>query len=354
MSRNLLVAVVSGALALPMAAQVQADESEVQPHSHPATYEHDHEMDDGMMSPLHAHQHDAHPHAQLHGHSATLYGSLRFGVEMADSDTPNTSSEWDLGSNRGSRFGIKGSMPAGGGLTAGFHLERGIGDTLSKRQQNVSLAGEFGTVKFGNQDAPYYNATTWDGAQTLGGLTDFRVIDGSSRASGVSFASNLGGPFSFHVLAGSGQGGVEGTGGGADHLQVQGTLATGPVTLNIGYQDNDDGQERIGGTVGGSIAAINWEIGYDAGTDSCGMDCDDDRYGAHVGYAVGDGNAYVQYAELDSDMDTGDTDGWLVGYAHTLATNVVVYAEHGRTNTMDAMDGEVATNTTVFAVKIGF
>lgn len=354
MNKSLLAAVVSGALALPMAAQVQADEAEVQPHSHAATYEHDHEMDDGSMSPLHAHQHDAHPHAELHGHSATVYGSLRFGVEMSDDDKPDSSSVWDLGSNRASRFGIKGSMPAGEGLTAGFHLERGIGDTLSKRQQNVSLSGNFGTVKFGNQDAPYYSATTWDGSQTLGGLTDFGVISGSSRASGVSFASNLGGPFSFHVLAGSGAGGVEGSGEGADHLQVKGSLAAGPVTLNIGYQDNDGGQERIGGTVGGNIAAINWEVGYDAGTDACGMNCDDDRYGAHVGYAIGAGNAYVQYSELDSDTDTDDTDGWVVGYAHTLATNVVVYAEHGRTNSMDATDGEVATNTTVFAVKVGF
>ena len=129
MKRDLLVAVVSGALALPMAAQVQADEADVQPHSHPATYEHDHEMDDGSMSPLHAHQHDAHPHAQLHGHSATVYGNLRYGVAMKDTDATGDAGDatWDLGANRGSRWGVKGSMDAGNGVTAGFKFERALG-----------------------------------------------------------------------------------------------------------------------------------------------------------------------------------------------------------------------------------
>ena len=88
MNRKLLVAIVSGVLAAPMAAQVQADEMEVEPHSHPATYEHEHAMEDGSMSPLHAHEHESHPHSELHEHSATVYGNLRYGVSVADDDSP--------------------------------------------------------------------------------------------------------------------------------------------------------------------------------------------------------------------------------------------------------------------------
>ena len=309
MNRKLLVAVVSGALALPLAASVQAD--------------------------------------------ATVYGNLRYGVTMEDDDKPGSNSTWTLGSNRGSRFGIKGSTEAGEGLTAGFQIERNLNDGLTARHHNVYLSGAFGTFKFGRQGAPYYSATTWDGSQTLGGLTDFGAIAGGSRASGVSFASNLGGPFSFHVLLGSGEGGADSSGEGADHVNAGASLAAGPVNLSVGYRDDKDMSERIGGTVGGSVASINWKVGADAGTDSCGADCDDDRYGFHVGYAIGSGNAYVQFSELDSDDDTKDTDGWVFGYSHVLADNVVVYAEHGTTDSMDA-DGDLTSTTTVVALKVGF
>ena len=71
MNRKLLIGVVSGALALPLAASVQAD--------------------------------------------ATVYGNLRYGVSVADDGKAGSNSMWTLGANRGSRFGIKGSMEAGEG-----------------------------------------------------------------------------------------------------------------------------------------------------------------------------------------------------------------------------------------------
>ena len=312
MNRKLLVAVVSGALALPLAASVQAD--------------------------------------------ATVYGNLRYGVSVADDGMPGSDNMWTLGANRGSRFGIKGSMEAGEGVTAGFQIERNLNADLSARHHNVYLSGAFGTLKFGRQGAPYYSATTWDGSQTLGGLTDFDPVmtGGSSRATGVSYASNLGGPFSFHVLLGSGEGGADTSGEGADHINAGASLAAGPVNLSVGYRDDKDMSERVGGTVGGSVASISWKVGADTGTDSCGPNCDDDRFGFHVGYAVGSGNAYVQFSDLDSDQDMNDTNGWVFGYSHVLADNVVVYAEHGTTDSMDEMAGEVRATTTVVALKVGF
>lgn len=354
MNRKLLVAIVSGVLAAPMAVQVQADETEVKPHSHPATYEHEHEMEDGSMSPLHAHEHESHPHSELHGHSATVYGSLRYGVAVSDNGEPGGDNVWDLGSNRSSRFGIKGSMPAGAGLTAGFHLERALNSGLTERHHNVSLSGDFGTLKFGRQGSPYYGATTWDGSQTLGGLTDPIF-----RTTGTSFSSSLGGPFDFSVLLSSNAGG--GGGDGADHVEVTGSLATGPVSMNVAYMKANDGEgdltddaEHIGGTVGGNVGAISWKAGYVSATDECGADCDQERFGFHVGYAIGDGNAYAQYSDQDSDNDMADKNGWVFGYWHALAPNVVVYAEHGTTDTMDEMHDELTATATVVAVKVGF
>ena len=351
MNRDLLAAVVSGALALPMAAQVQADEADVQPHSHPATYQHDHEMDDGSMSPLHAHQHDAHPHAQLHGHSATLYGNLRYGVKMTDTDAPGSDAEWNLSEDMFSRWGVKGSMDAGNGVTAGFKFERNLGGGMSARYHHVSLSGTFGTATFGQQDSPYRGATSWDGTQAFGGAGNGTA----ARTAGVSFASNLGGPFSFSALVGSGAKGGNTSGEGADHFEVSGKLAVGPANLSLGYLDSNDGMRdvtRIGGTVDGNLAAINWEVGYNVGTDTCGTDCDDERFGFHLGYGVVEGgNVYMNYSDNDFDdmANEKDANDWVFGYSHVVAKNVVVYAEYGMHD-----ENDVETTEGVVALKVGF
>ena len=323
MNRNLLAAVVSGALALPMAAQVQAD-------------------------------------------SATLYGNLRYGMEMTDSDRKDEDAVWNIAADKGSRWGVKGSMDAMNNTTAGFKFERNLGD-MTARHHNVYLSGAFGTATFGQQDSPYYGATTWDGSQTFGGITD-----GASRVSGVSFASNLGGPFSFSALVGSGRMGKDATSEGADHLEVSGKLAMGSINLTLGYLDSttDEGGvdvSRFGGTVGGDLAAINWEIGYDVGTDTCkksgrGMpDCDDERFGFHVGYdIVENGNVYAQYSDQDFDdmANEKDKDGWAFGYSHVLGKNVVVYAAYAVTDSMVENDDGIYVDdtTTKFAtaLKVGF
>lgn len=337
MNRKLLVAIVSGALALPLAAPAETD--------------------------------------------VQLYGSLRYGVEMADvddMDVPNNEEDtmWNLGSDRSSRWGIKGSMPAGEGMTAGFKMERAIGSTgspssMTARHHHVYLSGDFGTFTFGQQDAPYYGATTWDGAQTLGGATDFLF-----RSSGVSYASNTGGPFDFSVLFGSGKGGAEKAEDGANHIEASAKFAAGPINMSLGYYNDDDetadgmrkeGMQRIGGTVGGNYGPINWVVGYDSGEDVEieGVMGDDDRYGFHLGYAIGaSGNLYTQYSAQNWSDDEAalnidaDLDSWLVGYSHVLAPGVVVYGEYSSTDVSGDVDNMkvagVDTDKAVVAVKVSF
>lgn len=326
--------------------------------------------------------------------SVSLYGSLRYGVEMTDKDDKSVENEkedamWNLGSNRSSRWGIKGSMPAGEGLTAGFKMERAIGGTgspskMTARHHHVYLSGDAGTFTFGQQDAPYYGGTTWDGSQTLGGATDFLF-----RSSGVSYASNLGGPFNFKVLVGSGKGGAEKEEDGANHLEMSASFAAGPVNLNLGFYNDDDmtkdgkkydGKQHLGGTVGGSVGPVNWTIGYDSGEnvmmslmpdekDPPQIMGDQDRYGFHLGYAVGEsGNLYMQYSARDWTDSVAahnakiDLDSVLVGYTHVLAKGVVVYGEFSDTS-MSTSDGgtkvsgkgtNVDTSKAVVAVKVSF
>lgn len=375
MNRRILAIVVSGAVALPMAALAQDEEVKVPQHSHPGVYEHEHEMEgeDGamMMVPAHAHQYDMHPaaehgHDELHGHSATVYGSLRYGVTAADA---NDDTSWTLGSGHGSRFGIKGTADAGAGLTAGFKLERNLDDGLTQRFHSVSLSGEFGTAEFGRQGSPYHAAVSWDGSNHLGGGTNL-----ADKVQGVSFTSSLGGPFTLSAFAG-GEGGD-----GADHVEARGSLSAGPVNLNVGFMQQADDGERIGGTVGGAMAGIDWEVGYGTATDvTCtaamaastahtpgtadhvtsaavpAVMCDEDRYGFHVGYTHGTGPgggvAYMQYGDRDSDVAARDLSYWVFGYAYYVSTAVTVVAEH---RSREVGNPGVDDSTSVLVLKVDF
>ena len=298
----------------------------------------------------------------------TVYGSLRYGVTATD-DSVDTN--WSIGSNHGSRFGIKGTADAGGGLTAGFQIERALNDGLTARHHNVSLSGGFGTAAFGQQSSPYYGAVTWDGSAQLGGATDFGL-----RRPGVSFTSASGGPFTVSVLAGADGGDI------ADHFEATGSLSAGPVNLNVGFMQQADDGERVGGSVGGAMAGIDWEVGYETATDvtcteaeaasiSMGHDaitsdhvstaatpaviCDEDRYGFHVGYTHGDGpgggTAYVQFGNRDSDVAANDLDYWVFGYSYYVSTAVTVQAAH---RTQEVGNPGVDDSTSVLVLKVDF
>ena len=341
MNRKLLVAIVSGVLAAPMAAQVQADESE------------------------------------LHGHSATVYGSLRYGLQGVDDGAAGSSTTWDIGTNFGSRFGIEGTVAAGHGLTAGFQLERALDTDLGQRFHNVSLSGPFGAITLGRQSSGYWGATSWDGSNHLGGSTN--VPD---KVDGASFGSGLGGPFEFKLFAGGGDGGD-----GADHIEASGSLVAGPVSFGIGFMEQADDGNRYGGTVTGTAANITLEIGYEAAEDiTCvaattastahtagtgthvvtaempPQDCDEDRYGFNLSYLIGagpgGGNAFVQYGQRDSDDATAmkrDLNHWVVGYSYYVSESVTVNLEHSM---VDAYNTEkmarLKANTSALVLKVDF
>ena len=314
--------------------------------------------------------------------SHTLYGSVRSGVERVDPD--NGDSAWDIGKNFGSLLGIKGSADLGNGLTVGYKLERGVAESnLGQRFHYVDVKGAFGTVTLGRQPSPYRAAQTWDGSYWLGGA----VNTGGDKISGVSYASDLGGPFNFKALVADDNRDTGG-GDGADILEVSGSFTAGPIDINVGYADGaraasktltrngkvvtdaDDMEEadrlgdRFAVTVGGEFTNISAKVGYEDGSevDTCTMDgmtkaCDSEKFGFHLGYGIGDGNVYAQYGEEDSDNNMSDSDYWLVGYAHQLGSGVVLYAEHREKDDMvmrDMMMKEESTGTTVMVLRVDF
>ena len=352
---------------------------QVDAHAHSATYEHEHAMgDEGMMSPIHAHEHDEHPHGQLHGHSYTLYGSVRSGIYMVnpggDGDTT-----WDIGSvdagdigsgdKLWSRLGVRGSIDLDNGMTAGFQVEKRL-DNFRTRHQNVSLSGGFGTVTVGQQTDAYYSATSWDGANFFGGSTDV-----GSRTQSLRYSSNLGGPFNFsvsvtddnsamtadkihHAHGEDGKGDATdemkttGNGDGADAWTLTGSLATGPLSINAGYVDVNEDTNRVGVTVGGSFAGLGWEVGYEEKDVDKGNGSS--RYGGFVSYGVGAGSLFALYEDMQTDDGKGEIDAVVLGYAHPLGSGVSVIGEHrsaGGTDAEGADKDTVGTSAVVLVVS---
>ena len=138
----------------------------------------------------------------------TLYGSVRSGIVIKDSE--GADAMWDLGATDAgdlgdsgdrlwSRIGVKASHELDGGLTAGLVIEKRL-DSFRTRHQNVWLSGSFGKLTFGQQGSPYQAAGwhSWDGSNFTGG--NFQMV--GSRKQGISYASDLGGPFNVSIRRG--------------------------------------------------------------------------------------------------------------------------------------------------------
>ena len=305
--------------------------------------------------------------------SVQVYGSLRYGFQNNSPSGGNSTS--DYGSGHGSRIGIRGSADLGNGLTAGYQVERGISDdSLGQRFHNVSLGGDFGTLTLGRQGSPYYSATSFDGAPHAGG-----GFDVGDKITGIGYSGSFGGPFTLSVLVSDDD--ESGAGDGADILEITGGFAAGPISINAGHingaRDAADmaplrgtpptapATERVGDstgvTVGGNVAAINWEVGFQTGdkvatcTDSAGMmsSCDSETFGLHVGYQIGAGNAFLQMADRDSDNNAMDADFLLIGYHHDIAPGVNVAAIF-RTRDGIGMNPMAEDETTILRLKVDF
>ena len=291
----------------------------------------------------------------------TLYGSVRSGIIVKDGS--ETDAMWDIGAidagdlgsgdRLWSRIGVKASHELDNGMMAGLHIEKRL-DNFRTRHQNVWLGGEMGRFTLGQQGSPYHSAVGWDGTNFMGG--NLAMAPGGSRKNGISYSSDLGGPFNFKALVMDDNSHMTdddppaktGYGKGVDAFEVSGSLAVGGVNMNVGYADND-AASFMGASVGGSFGAMGWEVGFETkNPDADGME-DTNRAGLFVDYSLGAGAVYFYYEGLS---DAGDGKAWVVGYSHGLGSGVKVIGEHrDRSDNADPMDDGT---TSILAVVVGF
>ena len=275
---------------------------------------------------------------------ATLYGSVRSGIVIQNPDSGD--STWDIGSVDGSvdhmtsdvlfsRIGVRASYDLGNNMSSGLHIEKRL-DNFRTRHQNVWLQGSLGRVTLGQQSSPFYGAVTWDGANFTGGIGD-----PGSRVGGISYGTQLDGPFNFQVMVRD-DNSVDGSSSTdvVDNIELAASFDAGVATISLGYIERDDnGPYSAGAAVGGAAGAMSWKVGYQTNEDVA------DYYGFHLGYGIGSGNAYLQYDNVDPDIGS-DTRATIVGYSHLVGTNTRIIGEHR--NVKDA------TDTTIVALRIDF
>ena len=282
----------------------------------------------------------------------TLYGSVRSGIIVKDGS--DSDAMWDLGSVDGgdlgdsgdrlwSRIGVKASHELDNGMTAGLVIEKRL-DQFRTRHQNVWLGGDMGKVTLGQQGSPYHSAVGWDGTNFMGG--NFAMAPGGSRKQGVSFASDLGGPFNFKALLVDDARHGSGYGEGVDGFEVSGGLAAGGMNINVGYADNDMAS-HMGATVGGSLGGVGWEVGFETKNPDASGSKDTNLAGVFVDYSIGSGAVYFYYEGLSG---AGDGKAWVTGYSHGLGSGVKVIGEHR--DVSDASSGNGTTS--ILAVVVGF
>ena len=261
----------------------------------------------------------------------TIYGSVRSGIYHLDSDG-GTRASWDLGSvdagdlttgdRLWSRIGVRASHDLGNGMTSGLHIEKRL-DNFRTRHQNVWLSGAFGKVTLGQQGRPFHSAVSWDGTWLFGNWNT--SPHGGSRTSGIKYSSTLDGPFGFEAMI-SDDTTTGGSLGGMDHYEVTASYSMANVaTVSLGYLGQDDGAADVyGGGVGGSVAGLDWDVGYEKTNDTNAIT----NYGFFLGYA----GAYVFYEDLNTEDGTNEADHLLFGYTYALGDNTRVILEHQRPN----------------------
>lgn len=144
--------------------------------------------------------------------AAEVYGSLNTTFESTSTDnggvagmifnTVDDEAGFGMSDTLESRLGVSGSEDLGNGLTAGYTFELGIGTSstgvrgstnedanVNTRLANVSLGGDFGTVKLGTMWGVLYEYAGWNHYRTdgHGGAVHYYMM--SPFTGGVGFAT---------------------------------------------------------------------------------------------------------------------------------------------------------------------
>lgn len=209
--------------------------------------------------------------------SVTIYGTIDASIQTRNRDASGTGSQTELmtGGIRPSILGFRGTEDLGAGAKAFFNLESHYSSdsgaltsapgTLQafRRQANVGLAGNWGSLTLGRQYAPaiigtigteprafkeqFSNLYVWAYNQLSAPGNLFGAGTNTSNDVGVFIGnavqySNTIGPFYFGLAYSFGEQASDAKKGREISL---GASYTGPVTLGLGYQSNYDALSSV-------------------------------------------------------------------------------------------------------------
>ena len=339
--------------------------------------------------------------APMSAQAAEAYGFVNVTVENASVEggggfgagggtlifnTTQDDSGFGLSDTAASRFGFTGSEDLGNGLTAGYTFEFDVstsfggtgGSTnedavVSSRLANVSLGGDFGTVKLGTMWGVIYEYAGWNHYRTdgHGGATHYYMTRGLEDDpyglridNALSYTYGGGGyssdPFTFTVQARSeGSNAADEESIDALILGAQGTFAG--VTLNaVHYSENNTtGPEESLTTLGGRWSSGPFYIGGTyfmrdndnaAGTEPTalnvlgGMD-----FGGGISGYVGVGTG-----DADTDDDSGDLTTAFLQLQKELSSRTKIYGEYETAETDGGAADDAETSVLAIGVKHSF
>ena len=245
----------------------------------------------------------------------TLFGQVKYEVGYIDVLNEDGSSDNNfVHSTKGTRLGVRGSEDLGGGISAIFRFQGGLGgvnrgmsntDWTMNEENWVGLRGGFGTLQFGRSDT----AMKKTGGNHFRAFTDTlaepALIPGrTARADGIHYSTpNFGGFTGFVTL--------EPNGVKTDtYWGLGGTYSAGPLLVTAAYEKSPD----TGTFQAGTTDESNYQVGakYNFGQGDVGLlyqalnDGDDDVFLVPVNFKVTP-QVNLRFAAKHTSPDVGDS-----------------------------------------------
>jgi predicted porin len=291
--------------------------------------------------------------------NVTIYGVADVGISRNDSGAATNDTTWsmDSGIQSGSRLGFKGTEDLGGGLSAIFTLENGFGidngalgqqgasfsnpaaNRLFGRQAFVGLSGGFGTVKFGRQFTPIFQALdSIDpfGTGLAGDISRVFSAYGVRMDNTINYSMSAAG-FSGQLAYGVGE--VAGNTSGSRQIGLGLGYGNGPINVQFAYHDANNAADTsdmttvlLGGTYDFRVVKAHLGLAQNE-TDAAGVTTAKSRdLMLGVSAPVGAGTVLASFVRKDNRLvGNADADQWAIGYTHGLSKRTNLYTSYSRT-----------------------
>lgn len=277
--------------------------------------------------------------------SVTVYGAIDLGLVHESGGAGGSVAKLSSGVEAGSRLGFKGTEDLGGGLSAHFQLENGLaadtggfnqGGLLFGRQAYVGLKGNFGTVNFGRQYLPLYNAFADAdpfGAGLAGSAGNLFPYPARMDNTILYMTPAMGG-FTGEFAYGLGE--VAGNASANRHLDLTVGYQNGPLAVKLAHHNirnatdtNTTKYNLVTGVYNFGPAKLH--LAYGTNRDDATLDANDILLG--VSAPVGGGTVMASYVRKnDKSAANMDANQAGIGYTYPLSKRTNVYTAYGRIN----------------------